>query len=346
VSGATLPGWLPLVLHIVLVGVVLAVLFHAVAATFYFALRGTDHRHPDEPFAALVLPPALGVLLGGLTGVVVCCHLEHAAADLQQHPLHLALSLAAVCILARALWKTAAHVWRARRLEAQVGQLGKPPAVRTADLMARMEYSVPLVELDGRMPSLSLGRLRPWVAVSRRLATDASEQELEAVLWHEASHAHCRDNLKGVACVFAVALLCELPSACSLFQRWREACELRSDDAAVERTRSSLDLAAALVKEARVRQEPTPAAAPFAATGVKGRIQRLLGNTPPLPRRALGLLLGLLVLSAAVGVGVLRSRDLIFSPACVASRPGMHASAGCTRDTSSGCTCDTDTGPH
>lgn len=98
-----------------------------------------------------------------------------------------------------------------------------------------------------------LGLLRPRCILSRDFVAGAPDEEIDAVVAHEAAHLRSRD----VTATFVVGVL-----NCLFFffrpvrllaRRWREAAELAADDAAVAATRDPLSMAAAILKVHGVR---------------------------------------------------------------------------------------------
>ncbi|MGD8815771.1 MAG: hypothetical protein PVJ51_01205, partial [Acidobacteriota bacterium] len=124
-----------------------------------------------------------------------------------------------------------------------------------------------------------------------------------AILQHEAAHLENRDNLKRLLMFSAPHLLAGVMLSRSLERGWQQAAEEVADDRAG--APRALDLAAALIKVARLAQGcPAPPAtvAAFCQGGdIDRRVRRLTGG----PRRQAGhlsgstLLAGFAVLAAA-----------------------------------------------
>ncbi len=97
-------------------------------------------------------------------------------------------------------------------------------------------------------PPLTLvGVRRPKVLVSQSAIELLSHEELHISLKHELAHARSRDNLKKLVFRF-----CPFPGMSKLESAWSQTAELAADDAAVSNLAGALDLAAALVKLARL----------------------------------------------------------------------------------------------
>lgn len=107
---------------------------------------------------------------------------------------------------------------------------------------------VPTYRITHPFPVVSIvGILRPRLFVADQVLERLSPAELQAVLAHEAGHVRAADNLKRLL----VRLCPALPwraAARRLEERWEEAAE----EAADARAGAALDLAAALLKTARL----------------------------------------------------------------------------------------------
>ncbi len=137
-----------------------------------------------------------------------------------------------------------------------------------------------------------LGLRRVRCVLSRDFVAEATEDELDAVIAHEASHLRSHD----VSATFVLAVLnClffPLRPVRLLARRWREAAELACDDAAVTATHQPLAMAAAILRangspirdtaSAPNRSRPLPAVVmPFAdetACSPGKRVERLLAQ--------------------------------------------------------------------
>lgn len=122
-----------------------------------------------------------------------------------------------------------------------------------------------------------VGVRRPFLVVSRAVIDACSEEELEAILQHEAAHLENRDNLKRLLMFSAPHLLIGATLSRSLERGWQQAAEEVADDRAG--APRALALAAALIKVARLAQGcPTPPAtvAAFCQGGdIDRRVRRL-----------------------------------------------------------------------
>lgn len=97
-------------------------------------------------------------------------------------------------------------------------------------------------------PPLTLvGVRKPRVVVSESAIALLSHDELRIALKHERAHVQSRDNLKKLVFRF-----CPFPGMAKLESAWAEAAELAADEEAVSRLDEAVDLAAALIKLARL----------------------------------------------------------------------------------------------
>lgn len=149
--------------------------------------------------------------------------------------LALALGSVAFAVLALAARSGSRQVIAGRRFIAALDIVG--PTGRGALLFA-----------DIRPLAFCAGLRRPWVYVSTGTLDALEDDELEAVLAHEAHHARYRDPLR----IFVVRVLSDslffLPVLRRLAERYSSLAELAADDAAVRRhAGDSRPLAAALL---------------------------------------------------------------------------------------------------
>lgn len=130
------------------------------------------------------------------------------------------------------------------------------------------------------------GILRPRIYVARRVREVLTPVELVAVLRHEAAHLRRRDNL-----VRFLMRCCPDPigsrrAGAEIERRFGAAAE-RESDAAVGGESRRLDLAAALVKVARLAEgrsfAPVAAAAFYGGDPIADRVRSLLAPAPPRP---------------------------------------------------------------
>lgn len=150
------------------------------------------------------------------------------------------------------LWKGLASARATRRLVADWTQHAKAFAIAgKGDHAFCLPHPFPLMAI--------VGAFRPRLFVSQCVIESLGPKELLAALEHEAGHLAARDNLKRVLMRACRDLLPILPWGRwgrSLDRAWRRAAEAAADDyAARTGGPAALDLAAALVKVARMVPE-------------------------------------------------------------------------------------------
>jgi Zn-dependent protease with chaperone function len=107
---------------------------------------------------------------------------------------------------------------------------------------------VPVLRISPAVPAMTAaGIVRPKVLLSGTAESMLTTNELQAALNHEIAHVRRRDNLKKLLLRFV-----SFPGMSGLEATWLEATEMAADDAAVSNAAEALDLAAALIKLARL----------------------------------------------------------------------------------------------
>ncbi len=110
----------------------------------------------------------------------------------------------------------------------------------------------PVMELALDRPTcFTLGGIRPSIYVSTGLQQALSPRDREAMLAHEAAHVRRRDGLLGTLLSTFYALF-PLPGGATLYREWRGAAERLCDAEAARRLGNPYDVAAALVRVARM----------------------------------------------------------------------------------------------
>ena len=251
------------------------------AAGLWFGLRRRTGRWRATARARVlfwlcVLPPA-----GALTFVAALMvpayliHEPYPGPEAVGLPL-LALALCSASVIVVALYRAARSWLATRRLIAF--WLGR------AEPMSVEGVAVPAYCLRHSTPVLAVvGTLRPRLFIAGQVMDSLSPEELEMALAHERSHLLARDTLKR-----AVMQVCRdlLPfiGACSVLGRaWAEEAERTADEyAARSSAAGALDLAAALIKIARLMPAGAKHAVPAGAfllegddEGLAGRVRRL-----------------------------------------------------------------------
>ena len=299
-----LPGFLVLVLSLLLLHAVVAPGLHGVAHWLY---RGSPPARADRgraraAFLLLASSPALVLVVGvsalghlaegegAWSGLLVACQRFHAHCDLllgnsaAELPVYLLLLLLASAWLARALWQAVRPAFLARRLP-RVSVSGARQD-RLGEAIARIAPPAPVQVVEGPAGvAVTVGFLRPRILVSTDVLDALDAEQLAAVLAHEAAHVRGHDALRGLAIRFAGALSAFGGFSCRTERAYELDREILCDDDAVARGVDPLALADALVRVARLR--PSSLGQP-AATGthdveraVRTRVHLLLGHAGP-----------------------------------------------------------------
>lgn len=225
-------------------------------------------------------------------------------------------SLAAVVgaglVLLAAAARRGLRAWRAgRALAREWTAAGTPVRLPGVVLPAfRIAHPWPVVCV--------VGAFRPRLFVAETVLEACTPDELASVLAHESGHVASRDNLKRLAAKFLPDVLPWLPGGRALDRAWEGAAESAADArAAATRPGGSLDLAAALLRVARLATTGSwvelPARALFDGASVAPRVERLLSDegAAPAPGRILAvwacvLAVPLALLAASLDPSVLR----------------------------------------
>ncbi|MGQ0763162.1 MAG: M56 family metallopeptidase [Acidobacteriota bacterium] len=179
--------------------------------------------------------------------------------------------------------------------------------------------AIPILKLAHEFPVLAVvGTFRPRLFVAEQLLTTLSPVELQAAIAHEAGHLSARDNLKRSLLRACGDALLMIPCGRSLDRAWADTSESAADEYAAQTSSSAaVNMAAALVKVARMVPKGSRAAVPVAAflvgneedRGIRARVGRLLEiaanpemRDPTFGRYRLLLPLALLVLPLATVV--------------------------------------------
>lgn len=138
----------------------------------------------------------------------------------------------------------------------------------------------PVHRLEAPFPVVAVvGALRPRLFVSAAVLDGCTHAEVGAIVAHELGHISARDNLKALVFRCAPDLLSRTTAGRDLERAWKEAAEEAADDYAAAR-HSSLDLASALIKVARLAPGELPAAVVastlYRVENLERRVRRLL----------------------------------------------------------------------
>jgi Zn-dependent protease with chaperone function len=146
--------------------------------------------------------------------------------------------------------------------------------------------SIPTFKLTHEFPVLAVvGTFRPRLFVAEQVLTTLTPDELHSAIAHEAGHLNARDNLKRALLRACGDALLMIPCGRSLDRAWADTSESAADEYAAQTSSSAaVNMAAALVKVARMVPKGSRAVVPVAAflvgneedRGIKARVRRLL----------------------------------------------------------------------
>jgi Zn-dependent protease with chaperone function len=127
-----------------------------------------------------------------------------------------------------------------------------------------------------------VGIVHPRLYVARTVVESCNDEELDAVIAHEAAHLKARDNLTRLLFLCAPTLF--LRTFVEIEREWVRAAEEAADDRARTTTNASLALASALTKVARLASRQSApllhASAILSGSVVEARVRRLLDSEP------------------------------------------------------------------
>lgn len=157
--------------------------------------------------------------------------------------------------------------------------------MRHAEPVVLPNSDVPSYALSHRFPLIAVvGVFRPRLFVASQVLDALTPEELAAAIAHECGHMRARDNLKRAALRACRDVLSIVPCGRLLDRAWAQAAETGADEYATRAgRRAALDLAAALIKIARLVPAGARPAIPAGAyingagdAGVEARVRRLL----------------------------------------------------------------------
>jgi Zn-dependent protease with chaperone function len=158
--------------------------------------------------------------------------------------------------------------------------------LNTATPIALSGVAIPTFKLTHDFPVLAVvGTFRPRLFVAEQVLTMLTQDELHSAIAHEAGHLSARDNLKRSLLRACGDALLMIPCGRSLDRAWADTSESAADEYAAHTSSSAaVNLAAALVKVARMVPKGSRADVPLAAflvgneedRGIKARVRRLL----------------------------------------------------------------------
>lgn len=261
--------------------------------------NGDAARAARRLLALRVLPAVAGAALALFVVLPAFIAFEPRDGDETAGATFWLLALAGGVAVAQGLARGLAAWCASRRLRRLWTREGRPLELLGAPVPAyRIRHSFPVVSI--------VGIVRPRLFVADQVLEGLTSAELRAVLAHEAGHVRAADNLKRLL----VRLCPALPwraAARALEERWEQAAE----EAADARSGAALDLAAALLKTARLapagaRME-LPVASLHKGSALARRVRRLterIDGRPGASARPPARVIPWAVTAAALAAGV------------------------------------------
>ena len=215
----------------------------------------------------------------GLVGALAACYALLTLAATAPTPALIAVALLGVAAL-RGVWSATRQMLRTRRAVRPLLALAGPsPRLAAACELAGVDPAIVLSVTAKAPTSFCCGLLRRRVVVTSALIELLEEQELAAVLAHEAAHARAFDPARMLLTRCASTAFFWLPLVDDLRDRYLVAKELAADRAAVAQV-GSRALGSALLKVS----SPAPAGtASFGDGALNTRVDALLGRPVALP---------------------------------------------------------------
>jgi Zn-dependent protease with chaperone function len=251
------------------------------AAGLWFGLRRRSRRWRATARARVlfwlcVLPPAVAfVFVAALMVPAYVAREPYPEPEAVGTPL-LALALSSAAVIALALFRAARSWLATRRLTALWLRGAEPVSIKGVAIPAYcLSHSTPVLAV--------VGTLRPRLFIARQVVDSLSPEELEMALAHERGHLLARDTLKRAVMQFCRDLLPFIGAGSRLGRAWAEEAERTADEYAARTSAAgALDLAAALIKIARLMPAGVKHAVPAGAfllegddDGLAGRVRRL-----------------------------------------------------------------------
>ena len=207
----------------------------------------------------------------------------HASDAIRAHPDAVAVVVAAAfALLALLAVASAALLLRrtARAMRAlQAGRIYPlPPRLETLSRKLELDGAVDLIE-SSELFAFCYGLRRPRIMLSRALADELRDDELEAVLRHEAAHMRRWDPLRIVAARSLSVALAFVPITPAVLQAYLCRRELKADNESVNAMGDVMPLASALQRMLMANQRQDLGSLAIGALSATDlRIDRLLGE--------------------------------------------------------------------
>jgi hypothetical protein len=253
---------------------------------------------------ALAGRPALLALVGGLIVARLVWHPGRALCGQVTMAGCLGVAVLVVAAVGVVAW-TARAGWLAIGAAREVAGLPLCPNPNALAAAARRRGISQVVCLDSpRAAAFCAGLLAPRIFVTSGMVARLADEELEAMLVHEAEHVRRRDPLRRLAARAATDVLFWLPLV-----GWWSTCRLEDAELAADRAAIQQVGRTPLARALRATAASTGAAVGTGFDGAgRARVTQLLGDPPP-PRRpplaacVLSLLGLILAVSLAMCVG-------------------------------------------
>jgi beta-lactamase regulating signal transducer with metallopeptidase domain len=225
-------------------------------------------RTADLLFAVRMFPFIAATLVTAAFTVPSFLLLEPRAIDEPLGVMPLALGVCGTGFVVFGLARSALALLRASRMTS---------AWKDQSELIQRSAGVPVLRIAPLVPAMTAtGIVRPRILLSHAAESLLGAGEFQAALNHELEHVRRRDNLKKL-----LLRLVAFPGMRKLELAWLEAAEMAADDAAVSSASEALDLAAALIKLARLGCaesgiELTTALVHHPASAMSARVHRLI----------------------------------------------------------------------
>jgi beta-lactamase regulating signal transducer with metallopeptidase domain len=269
-----------LVLTVALAGYAVISSLLAAAVAAFWRRRGTNVHSASTLALLRLLPAGFGALATAVIVVPAFLVYEPVRESEPVGPIVIALALVALGVASAAAAIAVRTLLQTVRLERRwLRSAARIPADPSAAMATYViDSATPLVAL--------IGVFSPRLVAARSVVEACSREEFAVIVAHERGHLRARDNL-------VRWLLCSVPdtlrwSSChrDILNAWRHASEDAADDAAARNDAGRAELAALLVKVARLGVTgPAPATvSPFAdPDGLERRVRRLIAASGPAP---------------------------------------------------------------
>jgi beta-lactamase regulating signal transducer with metallopeptidase domain len=173
-------------------------------------------------------------------------------------------------------------------------------------LSGQMRLTRPVRLLESTLVGVptAIGWLRPLILLPAGALTGLTPQQLEAIIAHELAHIRRHDYLINLLQAVIETLLFYHPAVWWVSRRIRYEREHCCDDLAVAVCGDALSYARALLEMEQLRAASPQLAVAANGGSLMNRMQRLIGVQTQDTNRFTGLLVGIIVMTTVVGVGV------------------------------------------